>query len=68
MSQVVFKKKREYCREFVVYQNQSTPPTTTSIITQINICEALNIPDEKDNDDICTKGAVSISFFINSTN
>ncbi|KAI7897015.1 ligand-effect modulator 3 family [Mucor mucedo] len=45
-------------REFVVYQNESTPPTTLSIVTQLNLCEALPIPDEKDNTDICTKGAL----------
>jgi hypothetical protein len=45
-------------REFVVYQNSSTPPTTTSIVTQINLCDALPIPDEPKNDEICQKGTV----------
>ncbi|KAG1195118.1 hypothetical protein G6F70_008473 [Rhizopus microsporus] len=33
-------------QEFTLYQNTSTPPSTRSVITQINICDALSISEE----------------------
>ncbi|KAI8083342.1 ligand-effect modulator 3 family [Gilbertella persicaria] len=45
-------------KDFVVFQNETTPPTVTSIMTQINLCDPLNIPDEPENHDICPKGTL----------
>ncbi|CEG71777.1 hypothetical protein RMATCC62417_07449 [Rhizopus microsporus] len=33
-------------QEFTLYQNKSTPPSTRSVITQINMCDALSISEE----------------------
>lgn len=46
-------------REFVLFRNTTTPPTLTSLVTQINLCDPLPIPDEPKNVDLCEKGAVS---------
>ncbi|KAI8970666.1 autophagy-related protein 27 [Pilobolus umbonatus] len=43
--------------EFDMFYNKSTPPTTTSIITQINICDPLVIPEKGEKEDYCLPGA-----------
>ncbi|GAA5804894.1 autophagy-related protein 27 [Helicostylum pulchrum] len=45
-------------KEFVLFRNTTTPPTVTSLATQINLCDPLPIPDEPENQDLCEKGAL----------